>query len=418
MSPKGIIEDLEDRGMLHTCTNLPSLSRRRSEGPIRGYCGFDPTADSLHVGSLLSLAALRLWTIHGHDAVALVGGFTGMIGDPSGKSRERTLMDVDALDHNRAALTEQIRRLLTVDGREPTIVDNRTWFEGMSTIDFLREVGKLVPVADMLERDSVRLRLEEGGLSFTEFAYQVLQAHDFAHLRATMDCELQLGGSDQYGNICAGIDMIRRRGLGEAWGVVWPLLAKADGTKFGKTESGNVWLSAQRTTPFQFHQFWFNAADADVRSLLAQFTLLSIEQIDDIVARHNREPSARVAQRMLADEVTAWVHGAHAAAQANRMAAALVGGVLRDDDLDRLAGAIPTARVSRQEVATMKLVQLASRTQLCASVSEARRLVEHRGLYAGGTQITDQDAMAEPDAPYIIMRRGARNFALVLVDQA
>jgi tyrosyl-tRNA synthetase len=387
-------------------------------GPLRLYCGFDPTADSLHVGSLQGLAVLRLFAHRGHQPIALVGGATGMIGDPSGKSTERNLLGESELDRNRAALGAQISRLLaTAGGMKPLMVDNRDWFATMSAIEFLRDVGKLVPVTTMLERSSVKLRLaSEAGLSYTEFSYQLLQAHDFVHLRREFDCELQVGGSDQYGNITAGTDMIRRRGLGRGFGLVWPLMTKADGQKFGKTEEGNVWLDPARTGPYAFHQFWFNVADADVRGLLLKFTLRPVAEIDELMARHAAQPSARLAQRTLADDVTTWVHGADATASVNRASSALFTAELGAEDVAMLDGAIPTLHLTRDELAATSLDQLVHRVGLSSSVSEARRLRQSGGISVDGQRVGDENGIDSPVNDWILLGRGRRYHGLVRLE--
>lgn len=418
MSYESVLDELEIRGLLDTCTNLTSLRTRLAQGPARAYCGIDPTADSLHVGHLLSLAVLRLWMRHGHEAIALIGGATGMIGDPSGKSHERNLLSPHVLDYNRAALATQVERLLGAGDGVPIIVDNRTWFEDMGVLEFLREIGKLMPVREMLERDSVKNRLDKGGLSLTEFAYQALQAHDFAYLRQTMDCELQVGGTDQYGNITAGTDMIRRRGLGRSWGLVWPLLTKEDGGKFGKTDTGTVWLTAERTTPFAFHQYWLHTDDAEVRSLLAKFTLRSTGEIDALMRRHDEDRGARLPQRVLADDVTGWVHGAQAVTDANAAAAALFAGTLDPHAVQQVAGAIPTVRITREELRGVAPERLAQRTGLCESVSEARRLIRAGGLYVDGERVRGSHSDVSARGTCIVLRRGARHHALVQVVDA
>lgn len=407
-----ILDELSARGLLADCTHREELAERLAAGPIRGYCGFDPTADSLHVGSLLSLAVLRLWMAHGHDVVALVGGATGMIGDPSGKSRERNLLDEATLDRNRAALTEQIERLLTHDGLRPQIIDNREWFADMTVLSFLRDIGKLMPLSDMLERASVRERMQcEGGMSFTEFSYSALQAHDFAHLRATDGCELQMGGSDQWGNIVAGTDMIRRRGLGRAWGLVWPLMTKADGRKFGKTEDGNVWLSAERTSPFAFHQFWLGAADADVEGLLLKFTLLGVDEVAALMEEHRRDPRARVAQRRLADEVTTWVHGAEGCAAAHETAETVFGPRPDAAAIARLEQQIPTVTMARVELPDLSLEDLMRRTALAETASDARRALQENAVYIDNHHAGD--AVPIPQDDWLLVRRGRRRHALV-----
>ncbi len=409
-----VLDELHARGLFDECTDEEALRTRLAEGPLRLYCGFDPTASSLHVGHLQGLAVLRLFARFGHRPIALVGGFTGMVGDPSGKSAERNLLGEEELDRNRAALYEQMSRLL--EGADPLMADNRDWWMQISALELLREIGKLVSVTDMLNRTSVRTRLaSDSGLSYTEFSYQILQAYDFVHLREEQDCELQVGGSDQYGNITAGTDMIRRRGLGRAFGLVWPLMTKADGTKFGKTEGGSVWLDPERTSPYAFHQFWLNSADDDVRSLLLKFTELNAEDIEAVMAEHEENRGKRVAQARLADELTAWVHGIDATAAANRARAALFSGKLAEEDLDVLEGEIPTLRIPRSELAEANLANLLQRTGLVSSYSEGRRTVESNGAYVNGERGTADWSMPE-DAGWLLLGRGRRKHALVRIE--
>lgn len=407
-----VLDELHARGLLEECTDEEALRARLAEGPLRLYCGFDPTASSLHVGHLQGLAVLRLFARFGHRPIALVGGFTGMVGDPSGKSAERNLLGEAELDRNRAGLYEQMSRLL--DGADPIMTDNREWWLGISALELLREIGKLVSVPDMLNRTSVRTRLaSEAGLSYTEFSYQILQAYDFVHLRSAQDCELQVGGSDQYGNITAGTDMIRRRGLNRAFGLVWPLMTKADGTKFGKTEGGSVWLDPERTSPYAFHQFWLNSADDDVRSLLLKFTELTVDEVDGLMAQHEENRGARIPQARLADELTTWVHGAEATEAANRARAALFSGNLEERDLDVLDGEIPTFRFTRAELAEKNTAGLLQATGLVSSYSEGRRTVESGGAYVNGERAEAELALG--DATFLLLRRGRRNHALVRI---
>lgn len=408
-----LLDELHARGLVEECTDEEALRARLAEGPLRLYCGFDPTAASLHVGHLQGLAVLRLFARFGHRPIALVGGFTGMVGDPSGKSAERNLLGEEELDRNRAGLYEQMSRLL--EGADPIMVDNREWWLQISALEMLREIGKLVSVNDMLNRTSVRTRLaSDAGLSYTEFSYQILQAYDFVHLRGELECELQVGGSDQYGNITAGTDMIRRRGLGRAFGLVWPLMTKADGTKFGKTEGGSVWLDPERTTPYAFHQFWLNSADDDVRSLLLKFTELTVEDVDALMAEHESSRGKRIPQARLADELTSWVHGIDATAAANRARAALFSGTLEERDLDVLDGEIPTFRLTRAELAEKNTAGLLQATGLVSSYSEGRRTVDSGGAYVNGERAEADLALG--DATFLLLRRGRRNHALVRIE--
>jgi len=407
-----VLDELHARGLFDECTDEEALGARLAEGPLRLYCGFDPTASSLHVGHLQGLAVLRLFARFGHRPIALVGGFTGMVGDPSGKSAERNLLGEEELDRNRAGLYEQMSRLL--EGSDPVMADNRDWWMQISALELLREIGKLVSVNDMLNRTSVRTRLaSDAGLSYTEFSYQILQAYDFVHLRRDQDCELQVGGSDQYGNITAGTDMIRRRGLGRAFGLVWPLMVKADGTKFGKTEGGSVWLDPERTSPYAFHQFWLNSADDDVRGLLLKFTLMNVDEVDALMAEHEENRGRRLPQARLADDLTTWVHGAEATEAANRARAALFSGALEERDLDVLDGEIPTFRLTRAELAEKNVAGLLQATGLVSSYSEGRRTIESGGAYVNGERATE--ALALGDATFLLLRRGRRNHALVRI---
>ncbi|MDA0179124.1 tyrosine--tRNA ligase [Solirubrobacter phytolaccae] len=412
-STQSVLDELHARGLFDECTDEEALRARLAEGPLKLYCGFDPTASSLHVGHLQGLAVLRLFARFGHRPIALVGGFTGMVGDPSGKSAERNLLGEEELDRNRAGLYEQMSRLL--EGSEPIMADNRDWWLRISALELLREIGKLVSVNDMLNRTSVRTRLaSDAGLSYTEFSYQILQAYDFVHLRKAEECELQVGGSDQYGNITAGTDMIRRRGLGRAFGLVWPLMTKADGTKFGKTEGGSVWLDPERTSPYAFHQFWLNSADDDVRSLLLKFTQLSAEDVDALMAEHEENRGRRLPQARLADELTSWVHGEEATEAANRARAALFSGTLEERDLDVLDGEIPTFRFTRTELAEKNTAGLLQATGLVSSYSEGRRTVESGGAYVNGERAEAE--LDAADATFLLLRRGRRNHALVRIE--
>ncbi|HND60073.1 MAG TPA: tyrosine--tRNA ligase, partial [Opitutaceae bacterium] len=298
-----ILEDLQWRGLYADCTDLDALSKRLAAGPITLYCGFDPTADSLHVGNLVPLLALRRFQLQGHNPIALAGGATGMVGDPSGKSSERNLQTPEQVAHNIAAIKEQLSRFLDFNtpANPAKLVDNAAWTAPVTFLEFLRDVGKYFSVNTMIAKDSVRSRLDraredgEGGISYTEFSYMLLQAHDFLHLRESANCELQVGATDQWGNITAGTDLIRKKSGGNlnAWGLVFPLLTKADGTKYGKSASGAVWLDAKRTSPYRFYQFFVNSDDVDVGKLLRVLTFLSHDEIAALDAELKANPGAR-----------------------------------------------------------------------------------------------------------------------------
>ena len=311
-----ILDDLVARGLVQDSTDLEAIRERMADGPITLYCGFDPTADSLHVGHLVPLLLLRRFQDAGHRAIALAGGATGMVGDPSFRSEERNLLDGETLTRNVEAVAVQLRSFLRFDGNlhegdQPAVlVDNREWTEGVGVLEFLRDVGKHVTVGTMLGKESIRARLAgDQGISFTEFSYMLLQANDFYELHDRLGCELQVGGSDQWGNITAGIDMIRRRTGATAHGLTVPLMTRADGAKFGKTADGAVWLDAARTLPYELHQYFVNVDDRDVERFLLHLTLLPVAEVASIMADHGRAPESRVAQKRLADEVCTLVHG-------------------------------------------------------------------------------------------------------------
>ena len=308
-----LLEDLQWRGLIADCTDLAGLGQRLATGPLTLYCGFDPTGDSLHVGHLMGQLTLRRFQLAGHHPIPLAGGATGMIGDPGGRSTERNLLGREELAHNVACIKRQLAKFIDFDSvKNPArMVDNADWTAPISYLDFLRDIGKHFSVNVMLAKDSVRSRMEgDNGISYTEFSYMLLQAHDFLHLRQTHDCELQVGGTDQYGNITAGVDLIRKKLGAPAWGLVFPLITDAAGKKFGKsTGGGSVWLDLAKTSPYRFYQFFINAEDSMVVEYLKKFTLLSREAIEPVAAEHAQNPGARSAQKTLAREVTALVHG-------------------------------------------------------------------------------------------------------------
>lgn len=417
-----IIDDLTARGLLHDSTDLDALEKRIADGPITLYCGFDPTADSLHVGHLVPLLVLRRFQVYGHRPIALAGGATGMIGDPSGRSDERNLLDESTLDRNRIAIMEQLERFLDFTEGPTTaqMVDNRNWTEPIGLLEFLRDVGKHVTVNTMLARESVRARIEsETGISFTEFSYMLLQANDFHWLYKNMGCELQVGGSDQWGNIAAGIDLIRRRSGGHVHGLTVPLITKADGSKFGKTAAGAVWLSAQRTSPYAFYQYFVNTDDRDVERFLMQLTMVDVDEIATIMRSHLERPEARTAQKALAFEVTRLIHGEDAASEAQSAST----GFTRDAadlsiaDLASLVDAIPTTRVDASVIGS-DLVDLLVKTKISASKGEARRLMAQGGIKVSGVAVLEDRELDSNDllhGCYILLNRGKKSRHLVVV---
>ena len=313
MPTMDLLADLEARGLVHDSTDRTALASRLASGPIGVYVGFDPTADSLHVGHLMGQVTLRRFQLAGHRPFPLAGGATGMVGDPGGRSEERNLLDRDTLRHNVGCIKRQLERILDFDAgpAQATLVDNADWTEPMSALEFLRDVGKYMTVNQMLAKDSVKARIEsEHGISYTEFSYMLLQANDFRHLYDAHDVEMQMGGSDQWGNIVAGIDFVRRRSGKTAYGLTWPLLTRADGQKMGKSVGGALWLDPAKTSPYHFHQSWMQLPDEDVARSLLQLTFRPVDEIRAVAAEHERAPHKRLAQRALADDVTALVHGA------------------------------------------------------------------------------------------------------------
>ncbi len=415
MSTADILEDLTARGLIHDTTDRQALHDRLAEGPVAVYAGFDPTADSLHVGNLVPLLLLRRFQLFGHQPVALAGGATGMIGDPGGRSSERTLLDPDTLNGNLAAITPQLEMLLDFSPgpTQARLVENSSWTAPMGVLEFLRDVGKHVTVNTMLAKDSVKSRVtSETGISFTEFSYMLLQANDFHHLYKELGVELQVGGSDQWGNITAGIDLIRRREGAHVHGLTVPLVTRADGQKFGKSVDGAVWLSPTRTSPYAFFQYFVNVDDRDVERFLLQMTLLPIEEIAAIMAEHATDPGRRTAQKRLAHAVTSLVHGAD---EADRAAGASQGftrsaGELTSADWEQLAESLPSLPVAAADLGRDLIDYLADNGVL-SSRSEGRRLVAQSGL-SFNDQVVEEGRKLESadfsDDGYAMVRRGKK----------
>ncbi|HMD61376.1 MAG TPA: tyrosine--tRNA ligase [Opitutaceae bacterium] len=420
-----IIEELNWRGLVADCTDPDALAKRAASGPLTLYCGFDPTGDSLHVGSLMGQLTLRRFQLHGHHPIALAGGATGMIGDPSGKSAERNLLSREQLDGNLASIKAQLSRILDFDTRTnpARMVDNAAWTDGVGYLDFLRDTGKHFSINVMVAKEGIRSRMEgEGGLSYTEFSYMLLQAHDFYHLRRTMGCELQIGGSDQWGNITAGTDLIRKKIGSPSWGLTFPLITKSDGTKFGKTESGAVWLDPKKTSPYRFYQFFVNTEDAMVPAFLRKFTFLPAAEIDALVERHASNPGAREAHRVLAREVTSIVHGRSACDDAARASEIMFGGGLEgitESLFKDVSREIPTQRVekTRIEGPGCPLADLLVLSGLSASKGQARKDIEGGGIYLNNARVAESSrAVALGDllfGRYVLLRKGRRSYCLV-----
>jgi tyrosyl-tRNA synthetase len=412
-----LLDDLEFRGLLYQVTDRDGLAQRLKQGPLALYNGFDPTADSLHVGSLLPITVLRRFQLAGHRPIALVGGGTGLIGDPSGKASERSLNTDDTVAQWSDKLRQQLEPFLDFSGANAAVMTNNyDWLADMRTIDFLRDVGKHFPVPYMLAKDSVASRLDSG-ISFTEFSYMLLQAYDFLRLNRSHACQLQIGGSDQWGNITAGSDLIRRSGGDKVFGLTFPLVTKADGTKFGKTESGTIWLDPTKTTPYQFYQFWLNCDDASVLTYLKYFTFLEREAILDLEEATRQAPEKRQAQHTLADELTTLVHGATATQQAQNISRALFGGELKElaaDEIEMGFNEVPSFTMPGDE---MPLIELLTAAGVAQSKRQARQDIGSGAIYINGERCTEVDHIVKRSdglyGKYLILRRGKNKYFLV-----
>lgn len=421
-----IFADLQWRGLIHQTTDDQHLPSWLKTGSRTLYIGFDPTADSLHVGSLLQLMLLRRFQRAGHRPIALVGGATGMIGDPSGKSEERNLLSVEALQANVAGLAEQMRRFLDFSGTNSArLVNNFDWMQNFSYLDFLREIGKNFPVNVMLAKDSVKARLQrsDSGLSYTEFSYMLLQAYDFAYLNRHYGCELQVGGSDQWGNITAGIDLGRRLHGVQLYGMTSPLLLDSEGNKIGKTEGGTkVWLSATRTSPYQFYQYWLNLPDEDTGKCLRFLTEIPAEEILALDAARTTAAAQRDSQRRLAEELTRLVHGPaglQAAQQATRILFGEEIANLSDEQLADIFADVPSTTCTWQQLdgTGLGILEALSTCGLATSNGDARRAIEQGGVYVNNRRVNDQDLrLTRQDLAsqsVLVLRRGKKRYALV-----
>ena len=420
-----LLDDLRWRNLVHQTTDDDNLSAWLEEQPRVVYAGFDPTASSLHVGSLLPLLLLRRFQKAGHKPIALVGGATGMIGDPSGKSAERNLLSRDDLEANVAGLREQMQQFLDFDAGDQSavLVNNIDWIGQFSYIDFLRDIGKNFPVNVMLAKDSVKGRLDrdDAGLSYTEFSYMLLQAYDFVHLNKEFGCELQVGGSDQWGNITAGIDLGRRMLQTQLRGMTSPLLLKSDGSKMGKTESGAVWLAAERTSPYQFYQYWLNADDSDVGNCLRVLTELSHDEIATLDTSRETDAGKRESQRRLAETLTALVHGSEGLKAAERATAIFFGAEiedLNDAELGAIFADVPSCELPRAQLAEgLPLVDAFVATPLAKSKGEARRTIQQGGAYVNNRRMPDAAAtLSEADLAsetVMVLRSGRKKYALI-----
>jgi tyrosyl-tRNA synthetase len=420
-----ILEELKWRGLVADCTDAPELAKKVST-PLTLYCGFDPTADSLHVGNLVPLLALRRFQLLGHHPIAVAGGATGSIGDPSGKTQERQLLTKEVLDANIAKVKEQLRRLLDFDCQpNPAILlDNASWTAQVSYLEFLRDIGKHFSVNQMVAKESVRSRMEdrEAGISYTEFSYMLLQAFDFYVLCRDYNCELQIGGSDQWGNITAGIDLARRKLGRTVYGLTLPLITNADGSKFGKTVAGAIWLDPARTSVYRFYQFWIRTDDRDVIRYLKFFTFLSQEEIAAQEKQHAENPGARAAHKTLAKAVTDLVHGPAATAEAMRASEILFGGDLAGipgSTFNEIVGEVPTKEIERNQLeGTGKpLVEMLVHGGLSSSKGQARKDIEGGGVYLNNVrEAAFQRAVTTKDllfGKYLLLRKGKKNYVVI-----
>jgi len=422
-----ILEELKWRGLVADCTDAAELEKKIA-APVTLYCGFDPTADSLHVGNLVPLLALRRFQLLGHHPIAVAGGATGMVGDPSGKTQERQLLTKEILDHNIASVKVQLAKLLDFETKQnpARLVDNASWTANVSFLDFLRDIGKHFSVNQMVAKESIRARMEdrEVGISYTEFSYMLLQAFDFMVLCRDVNCELQIGGSDQWGNITAGIDLIRKKLGKTAYGLTLPLITNADGTKFGKTEAGAIWLDPNKTSVYKFYQFWINTDDRDVIRYLKYFTFLPKEEIETLEKKHAENPGAREAQRELARNITTLIHGEAAAKEAVIASTTLFDSALpldkiRESIFNEIVGEVPTKDIEKSKLdgAGIPLVELLVHAGLCPSKGQARKDIEGGGVNVNNIRETSfQRALTTNDllfGKHLLLRKGKKNYVVV-----
>ena len=427
---KNFVEELKWRGMIQDI--MPGTEEKLLEGPTAAYVGIDPTADSLHIGHMVSIMILKHFQNCGHKPLALVGGATGMIGDPSMKSQERNLLDEQTLSHNVACIKAQLSKFLDFESDSPNraeLVNNYDWMKGYSFLDFTRDIGKHITVNYMMAKDSVKKRLSSEsreGMSFTEFTYQLLQGYDFLYLYEHKGCTLQMGGADQWGNITTGSELIRRILGKEAFALTCPLITKADGGKFGKTEKGNIWLDPQRTSPYQFYQFWLNVSDADAEKYIKIFTMLGKEEIEEAIARHAEAPERRELQKLLAKEVTTMVHGAEEYEKAVAASGMLFGNSTREalKSLDEqtfldVFGGVPAFEVEASKFPLGVIDLLASETAVFPSKGECRKMIQAGGVSIDKEKVTDINAQIDSesfiDGKYILAQRGKKNYFLIKV---
>jgi tyrosyl-tRNA synthetase len=420
------IKELKWRGMIHDM--MPGTEEELLKSPSAGYIGFDPTSDSLHIGSLVQIMTLVHFQRAGHRPIALIGGATGMVGDPSGKSQERNLLDEETIAENIKGVRLQLERFLDFSGDNPAeIANNYDWFKNMNFLEFIRDVGKHIPVNYMMAKDSVKSRLETG-MSFTEFTYQLVQGYDFYYLNQHKNCIVQLGGSDQWGNIVTGTELIRRKGGSTAYAVTTPLIKKADGTKFGKTESGNIWLDKEKTSPYAFYQYWLNTSDADASNFVKIFTLFNEGEILEMQKEHDEAPHMRSLQKKLAEDITIRVHGAEAFEQAVN-ASRILFGKSTQDDLLRLSTSefleifegVPQKHISRSELSDgITIVELlAGKSGFLSSNGEARRALKANSIAVNKEKVTESFQIDESNLindKYLLLGKGKKSNYIIVID--
>jgi len=422
-----LIEELKWRGMLHDI--MPGLKEQLAKESTSGYVGFDPTADSLHIGNLVPVMLLLHWQRAGHKPIVLLGGATGMVGDPSGKTKERQLLDLDVMNHNLKSQKNQLKKFLDFEGENAArVVNNLNWFKNLNFLDFIRDIGKHITVNYMMSKDSVKNRLESG-MSFTEFSYQLVQGYDFYHLWQNENCKVQMGGSDQWGNIVTGTELIRKKGSGQAFALTAPLITKADGSKFGKSEGGNIWIDKKRTSAYKFYQYWINVADEDAGKLIRIFTLKSKEEIESLEASHAENPRSRILQIALAEDITLRVHSEKDLKTAIAASGILFGKSTKSD-LENLPESeflsvfegvdknIISPELIESGVGVIEL--LSEHTGFLSSKGEARRALKENSIHLNKNLVKDNKSIYRSDllnGKYLLLQRGKKNYFLVSVEE-
>lgn len=420
-----LIEDLRARNLIHDI--IPGTEEQLAKEMTSGYIGFDPTADSLHVGSMLQITLLRRLQLAGHKPYALVGGATGMIGDPSGKSAERNLLDMETIEKNCDGIRQQLEKFLDFDESRPNaavLVNNYDWLRDYTFLDFIREVGKHITVGYMMSKDSVQKRLETG-LSFTEFSYQLIQGYDFYYLYNAKNVKLQMGGADQWGNIVTGTELVRRKGGGEAFAMTSPLITKADGSKFGKTESGTIWLDAERTSPYQFYQYWLKLSDVDAEKSALSFSFKPVEEINALIEEHRQAPHLRKLQKAVAEEITTMVHGVEELKFAQKASEILFGQApvealrsLNEKQLLEVMEGVPQVTGVKEALQEegLDLLTFLAETKVFSSKGEARKMIQNGGLSLNKEKITAPDFRLKPEhllnGHYVLIQKGKANYTL------